>query len=166
MPYKWTRQNDPETSRPLRVQLDLWPYRSLPRRGFVWMIGITAGALALPLLAVMGTPVMWGLLPFALLAIWALWYGIERTYTSGRTHELLELTPGSLTVTRQDPGRPDRIWRTNPYWIRAILCKDGPVDDYLTLSDGQREIELGAFLSPQERIQLRQELMTEFAIMR
>lgn len=166
MPYQWTRVIDPASRQPIKARLDLWPYRSLPRQGFVWVIGITATALTLPLLAVVGTRAMWGLLPFALLAIWALWYGIEKTYASGRKHEYLELTRDRLSVTRSDPGQADRIWQTNPYWIRAKLRQDGPVEDYLTLTDGQREIELGAFLTPEERQALRHELTQELAAIR
>ena len=40
MPYEWLPPRDGET------RLHLWPYRSLPRRGFVWFIGGTA---ALPI---------------------------------------------------------------------------------------------------------------------
>ena len=60
-------------------------------------------------------------------------------------------------LTRHDPGRADRTWRGNPYWVRLKLDA-GPVEDYLTLTDGGREIELGAFLSPEERRALYTEL--------
>ena len=38
-----------------------------------------------------------------------------------------------------------------------------PVEDYLTLTDGQRVIELGAFLSPDERRALHAELTRALA---
>ncbi len=41
-----------------------------------------------------------------------------------------------------------------------ILPKGGPVPNYLTLKGSGHEIELGAFLSPQERITLRQDIET------
>ena len=63
-----------------------------------------------------------------------------------------------MSAPRHDPGRPDRRWQGNPYWVRLTLRRDGPVEDYLTLSDGRREIELGAFLSPEERRRLRADL--------
>ena len=162
MPYRWS--HPPDTPPPGQsIRLDLWPHRSLPRRGFVWVIGLTAGGLALPMLAVTGTTAMWGLLPFALAAIWALWFAIQKSYASGRTHEVFRLSRESLVVTRRDPGHPDRTWRTNPYWVRPMIRHDGPVEDYLTLTDGQREIELGAFLSPEERRSLQAELSRALA---
>lgn len=158
MPYTWHNDTAPEDSGAVSYRLEAWPYRSLSRQGFVWVIGLTAGSLALPLLAVVGSPVLWGLLPFAALAVWGLWHAIQHSYRSGTTREVLVLTPHSLELTRTDPGRKDRIWKTNPYWVRAGLRKSGPVEDYLVLTDGKREIELGVFLSPEERQSLRDDL--------
>ena len=165
MPYHWT-DTAPEVSGAASFRLEAWPYRSLPKRGFVWVIGLTAGALALPLLAVVGSAVMWGLLPFAVLAVWGLWRAIGLSYRSAATREVLVLTPQSLLLTRSDPGRADRIWQTNPYWVRAGLRATGPVEDYLVLTDGRREVELGAFLSPEERQSLRDDLDRRLARLR
>lgn len=163
MPYRWTSSPDTKTS---RAELHLWPYRSLPRTGFVWVIAITAGLLSLPLLSILGSGVLWGVLPFAALVVWGLWYAIQTTYRSGAIHETLVLTPDALTVTRRDPGKTDRVWSTNPYWVRSMLRRDGPVEEYLTLTDGQREIELGEFLTPEERVALHGELGKALARMR
>ena len=162
MPYQWF-DTAPDDSGAASFRLEVWPYRSLPRAGFVWVIGLTAGGLALPLLAVVGSSVMWGLLPFAALVVWALWHAIQRSYRSGTTHETLLLDRDRLHLTRHDPGRKDRIWEANPYWLRSSLRSDGPVESYLVLTDGQREVELGAFLSPEERIALRDDLTRRLA---
>lgn len=167
MPYRWLDDDTaPEQSGAVSYRLEAWPYRSLPIRGFVWIIALTAGALLLPLLAVLGSPVLWGILPFAGLAVWALWHAIQRSYRSGDTREVLVLTREALTLTRSDPGRKDRIWETNPYWVRASLSAAGPVEHYLILSDGRREIELGAFLAPEERQSLHHEVVRHLAAVR
>ncbi len=158
MPYEW---HDDGGARVLRA----WPYRSLPRKGFVWFIAITALLFALPLLAVLGSAILWALLPFILLTIGGVWWAIERSYRSGTTQERLELSPQLLRLTRSDPGRADRIWQANPYWIRAVL-RPGPVESYLVLTgdhESGREIELGAFLTPEEREALQAELNAEIA---
>lgn len=154
MPYAW-HDAAPEQSGAV-FHLEIWPHRSLPMRGFVWVIGLTAAGLTLPLLAVLGTAALWGLLPFAALAVWALWVAMRRSYRAPR--EDLWLGADRLRLRRCDPGRPDRIWETNPYWLRLRLHQNGPVEDYLTLTDGQREIELGAFLAPEERVALHDAL--------
>ncbi len=41
--------------------------------------------------------------------------------------------------------------------------KDGPVENYLTLSGSDRTVEIGAFLSPEERAALYGELQGAFA---
>lgn len=163
MPYAW-QDTAPEDSGAVSFRLELWPHRSLSRRGFVWVIGLTALGMGLPLLALVGTDALWELLPFALLPIWALWYAIQ--HSNIRPHEVMVLDRQHLTLTRSDPGRPDRVWRTNPYWVRVALRSNGPVEDYLILTDGQREVELGAFLSPPERITLRDDLERRLARLR
>lgn len=152
MPYSW--QDLP----PDRHRLMIWPNRSLPAVGFVWVIGLASAGLALPLLAVVGRDVLWGLLPFAAVAVTGLWIAIRMNNRSGQMHEVVDLSPDRITVTRRDPGRADRTWHGNPYWVRLKL-DGGPVEDYLTLTDGGREIELGAFLSPKERRVLHGELV-------
>ncbi|MFN3277884.1 DUF2244 domain-containing protein [Paracoccus hibiscisoli] len=146
-------------------KLTLWPHRSLPKRGFVWFIAATAAFLSLPMLAVLGTQVLWGLLPFMVLAVGGVWLAIQLSYRSGQTHEELVLGRARLEVRRHDPGRPERLWQTNSYWVRPSL-RDGPVEAYLTLTDGQREIELGAFLTPDERRSLCDELLRRLASVR
>ncbi|MFT4012795.1 MAG: DUF2244 domain-containing protein [Paracoccus sp. (in: a-proteobacteria)] len=162
MPYQW-HDAAPEDSGAV-FHLRLWPHRSLPLRGFAWVIGLTAGFLALPLISVLGTAVLWGVLPFAALAVWGLWAAIRRSYR--HPSEEMWLAPDRLELRRSDPGRADRIWRTNPYWVRASLHRNGPAEDYLVLTDGRRKVELGAFLSPKERVALKEELEARLARLR
>lgn len=164
MPYLWT-ETAPDTSGAFLQTLTLWPHRSLPRRGFAWFIAVTAAFLSLPVLAVLGTQVLWGLLPFMVLAVGGVWFAIQHSYRSGQMREELLLDRTRLQVRRKDPGRPERIWQTNSYWVRPSLRK-GPVEAYLTLSDGQREIELGAFLTPEERRSLCDDLDRRLARLR
>ena len=73
MPYHWVRRPEeaPEksgaSSREPVAELVLWPHRSLPRTGFAGFIAATAALLSLPLFAVLGTKILWGLLPFIVL---------------------------------------------------------------------------------------------------
>ena len=140
--------------------LDLKPHLSMGPRGFVRMITISAAFLALPLLAVLGSPVLWGLLPFAGLALWGLWYALSRNATERqRLHEGLHLTRDAITITRSNPRAPDQHWTANPYWVRLRLTDKGAkVDNYLTLEGGGRTVELGAFLSAAERARLHDDL--------
>lgn len=154
MPYQW---QEAEEGRPRR--LHLWPHRSLPPRGFVLFMAITAGMVALPLVAVLGSPVLWGLLPFLALAVAAIWFALMRSYRDRQILEDLTLLPDAMRLVRHGPRGRRQEWEGNPYWVRVELHpKGGPVPNYVTLSGGQREVEIGAFLSEEERIALAQDL--------
>jgi len=158
MPYEWLPPDGDET------RLHLWPYRSLPRKGFVWFIGLTSGLIALPLLVLVGSPLVWGLLPFLLLTIAGIWWALDRSYRDGEIVEDLTLTPDKITLTRFGPKGQRQDWQANPHWVRVILHpKSGPVPNYLTLQGGPREVELGAFLTPDERARLLPELKAALA---
>lgn len=138
---------------------------SLQPKGFVWAIGFAALMLAVPILSVLGRVALWGLLPFAAVAVALLWFALRRSWRFGETRETLHLTPDMVHLSRHDPGRADREWHANPYWLRLQLYPD-PVTDYLTLTDGRREVELGAFLTPSERRMLKSDIERIIAQMR
>jgi uncharacterized membrane protein len=162
MPYHWTETTTDQTS-----HLHLWPYRSLPRRGFVWFIGATASFLALPLVAVLGSPVLWVLLPFLLAALAAIWVALQKNDRDRRIVEELALTRETITLTRTGPRGIRHDWRANPHWVSVtIYPTTGPVPDYLTLRGEGREVELGTFLTPEERMALRDELQARLLSVR
>src|SRR5690554_2729433 len=120
MPYQWT-ETAPDVSGAVSHRLLLWPYRSLPRRGFVWFIGVTTVLLGLPMVALLGSSALWGLLPFEVLAVVGIWLALQHSYRSGETREELRLSASRLYLRRTDPGQPPREWETNTYWVRAML---------------------------------------------
>lgn len=153
-------------SDPPLLDLTLWPNRSLSRRGFAWVLGIVAFGLALPLLPLLGSRLVFGLLPFSLAVLAALYLAIRRSYADGRLTERIRIWPDLVTVVRSEPRGAARRWHANPHWVRLALRDDGPVEHYLTLTGAGREIELGAFLSPEERERLHAELARVFARVR
>lgn len=161
MPYEWL----PPTSTEFR--LHVWPYRSLPKRGFVWFIGLTAALIAVPVLPHIGSPVVWGLLPFILLTLAGAYWALQRSYRDGEIVEDLTLTRDLITLHRHNPRAADQVWQANPHWVRATLHPTGgPVPQYLTLSGNGREVELGAFLTPQERRELYDLLLKHLTALR
>ncbi|RFU12888.1 DUF2244 domain-containing protein [Rhodobacteraceae bacterium W635] len=145
---------DPDHGTP-RLRVLLSPHKALTPNGFVWFVGLTASLLLLPLLAVFGTPVLWGLLPFVLAALWALWWGLTRSWRDAERYEELLLWDDHLRLTHAVPRKAPLRWDTNPYWVRLRLIPEGgKVPDYVTLKAGGREVEIGAFLAPSERREL------------
>jgi uncharacterized membrane protein len=140
------------------LALTLWPHRSLTRRGFAGVLLLVAAGLALPLAPLGGTAVGWGLLPFLIAALVALYAAIRRSFADGRLTEELRLWPDLITVERREPRGAVRRWHANPAWVRLMLFEDARIEKYLTLTGNGREIELGAFLSPDERVALHRDL--------
>ena len=145
-------------SDPPLYQVTLWPHRSLTGRGFLVVMAFTGGMLALPLIPLAGTAVALGLLPFLVATFAALGYAIRRNARDGRLTEELRLWPDLVAVVRREPRGRVLRWQANPHWVRLTLHKDHRLENYLTLNGAGREIELGAFLSPEERADLAEEL--------
>jgi uncharacterized membrane protein len=161
MPYRWTAPA-PSPEAPL-AELRLWPHRSLPPQGFVAFFAITALLVALPLIAVLGSPVLWGVLPFFVVTLSAMWWGLRRSYADGEVLEELHLWPDRVTLSRQGPRAQHAEWEANPHWVQVMLhAKGGPVENYVTLKGAGREVEIGAFLTEDERKTLHVELVEAF----
>ena len=156
-PASFVSGEDFRTDAPI-LALTLWPHRSLSRKGMARVIGVAAIGLAIPVLPFLGSPVGWALLPFCALPVLALWLFIRRNNRDGRLTETIRLWQDEIRVDRRHPSGDVRCWQANPYWVKITLRDDGPVEQYLTLKGNGREIELGAFLSPEERIDLFHDL--------
>ncbi len=153
MPYEWSASDG--DARHLR----LWPYRSLSQTGFVWFIGITAALTALPLLMMVGHPVLWGLLPFVVAAVAAIWWALRANARNRAVVEELSLSRDRVTLVRHNPRGRQQRWQANPFWVRLnVYATGGPVPYYVTLNGNGREVEIGAFLSEDERVALGREL--------
>lgn len=140
------------------LALTLWPNRSLTPAGGSWLLGLLALGFTPTLLMLGGTQAGWGMLPFVAGALIALFLAIRRSERDAALREELRLWPDLITVVRREPQGQVRRWHANPFWVRLRLREDGAVEKYLTLQGNGREIELGAFLSPWERVALHAEL--------
>ena len=153
MPYEWITP-DPAPDAPV-AELHLWPYRSLLRQDFVVFIAGTVAIIFLPLIAVLGSPVLWGLLPFFIIAVSGVWYALHRSYKDGEILEELRIWPDRHI----HPRRGRKSWEGNPYWVHLKIDKRNErIVNYITLKGSEREVELGAFLSEDERAVLYDEV--------
>jgi len=156
MPYEWTPE--PPHQQP-DWQLSLWPYRSLLRKDFVLFIGATALLVSLPLITLLGQAVLWALLPFFGLMIAGVWYALHVSYRRGEVLEELTVDDTNAHLTRHNPKGDVQEWEANRYWVTVHLHpKGGPVENYITLRGGDREVEIGAFLDATERLALYDDL--------
>ncbi|MDU8911959.1 DUF2244 domain-containing protein [Aestuariicoccus sp. MJ-SS9] len=153
MPYTHSQ------SIPDATEMRLWPHQSLPPKGFAAFILATFALATIPLFGLLGTVLLWGLLPFLLLALAGMYYALRRNDRDRQIVEVLTVTPESTRLRRRNPRGPEQSWDCNTYWVKVALHeKGGPVPNYVTLSGSGREVEIGAFLSEHERKALYEDL--------
>ena len=139
--------------------IEVWPYNSLKPKGFVLFIGSTFVLISLPLFNVLGTTVFWGLLPFLLVAFMGVWFALRQSLNGRQILEQLTLSKEEIALIRQNPTGEHKRWVCSPYWAKLKIYEtEGPVANYITLTGNGREVELGAFLSEDERKTLYEEL--------
>lgn len=155
MPYDWTRSDPRRESQ----ELHLWPHQSLKAAGFVGFMAGTFALVSLPLLMALGSAVLWGILPFVLLTLGGMWVALSRNQRNAQIIEVLTLTGDRAHLVRRDPGGQVHEWDCNRYWATPELHPlGGPVPHYVTLRGCGRTVEIGAFLSEEERVALYDEL--------
>ncbi|MFD2738508.1 DUF2244 domain-containing protein [Sulfitobacter aestuarii] len=154
MPYHWITP-----PRAARQEMRLWPHQSLPPRGFAGFILATFILILIPVLALLGTVLLWGLLPFVLMAVGGIYYALRRNRHARQIEEILTLDADQARLSQRAPDGSLKTWQCNRYWVTVHKYEeDGPVPHYVTLRGEGREVEIGAFLSEEERIALFEDL--------
>lgn len=162
MPAEWLTPKDAPEQR-----LHLWPHRSLTNRGFVWFMAGTMALIAYPSLLFLGHAALWFLILPALAVFALVWWALRRSTRDGEILEELVLTPERARLTRIGPRGQRRDWQANTHWVRVTVYPSaGPVAKYVTLTGDGREVEIGAFLSEDEREALAPELRSRIAALR
>lgn len=155
MPYKWTTPPDSPAQ-----EMRLWPHQSLPARGFAAFVLTTFTLILIPTLPLLGTVLLWGLLPFVLMAVAGIYFALQSNHKSRLIEEVLTLDTDMARLTHTTPKGEIKEWQCNRYWAKVTKYeKDGPVPQYITLRGEGREVEIGAFLSEEERVALYDDLM-------
>lgn len=142
-----------------RVLFDaiLHPHRSLGRGGFRLLMG----AVILINLMVAGICLAagaWPVVPFCGLDVLVLWLAFRVNYRDARLYERVRLTERDLTVQRVAWKTPERHWTFQPYWLRVRVDDRPSRRHQVTLSSHGQSVEVGAFLSPEERAEFARAL--------
>ena len=115
--------------------------------------------ISLPVLGLLGSPILWGILPFTLATVWAIFHALQRNHRARQINEELVLDETLARLTRTNPKGDVQEWDCDRYWTQVTKYDDeGPVPHYVTLRGKGREVEIGAFLSEEERIALYDDL--------
>ena len=135
---------------PVFLDAVLHPHRSLPPRGFAWLMAglgtIGCGGGVLCVLA--GA---WPVTGFFGLDILLLYIAFRASYRSARQSEAVRLTGRSLVVERQSQHGERRRWQFEPFWTRIVFIEEDEHRNTLRIASHGRTLTLGSFLGPAER---------------
>ena len=145
------------------LNLTLWPNRSLNKKHFYVLMVVTFGAMMITIIPFVGTQTFFVMLPFSAITLMLLFLSIVLNYQSGKLYENIKIWPDLIEVKRYEINGTSKEWTANPYWTKVNLYKKGQkIQNYLTLTGNGREVEVGAFLAPNERIEIKQKIDTVF----
>ena len=137
---------------PERVFFDatLTPYRSLPPRGFGWLI---AGLSGIGFCTGIGFVAAgaWPVTPFFGLDVALLYLAFRLNYRRARASETLRLTDTALDIERVSAGGARERWRFPPFWVRVSVEDDTGGRGRVLLASHGKTLALGAFLNAEER---------------
>ena len=135
----------------------LRPHRSLTPFGFRVLMGVTA-LLSLAVGSFFFAIGAWPIPGFLGLDILLLYGAFRASYRAARAYETVRLTDAELDVEKVDAKGRGRNWRFEPYWVRVHMDEPPRLDSELTLTSHGRQVVLGGFLTPQERLEVAQAL--------
>ena len=154
-----------EKRNPKTWRATLTPHRSLTRAGFIAIMSLLAGA-NLTAGTVFFLAGAWPVAGFLGLDVLAIWWAFRRNFADARRTERIEITEHELLIERHAHGKEREVTRFVRRWVRVELEDDieRQLVGNLFVKCRGRMVEIGQFLSPQERRHLAHELRTALAI--
>lgn len=130
---------------------ELTPHRSLSPRGMRIVIALVAGLAALPGIIFFSLGA-WPVVGFMGLDVLAIAWALSVSMRKGRARQRVTLWAERLTVVSTDPKGVDATRNFHPRTVRLLVHRDfNERTTALRLRSAQGEVELGAFLSLDER---------------
>ena len=154
-----------EESNQIRFDAVLQPHASLTPRGFfllmaaVGLISFCAGVSFVMAGA-------WPVFVFFGIDIALVYYAFKLNYRDARRYETVQLTETTLTVERVAPSGKRERWRFQPYWLQVEIEDFPASDSALTLRSHGRVVEIGSFLTADEKVDLANALRNELKKLR
>lgn len=129
----------------------LYPSRSLPPVGFAVLMTLVVlvSALVGAGFVMVGA---WPVTGFLGLDVLLLYLAFRWNYRESRRVELIRLDQEGLTVRKVEPDGRAREWRFEPYWVRVAFERPGDGRSRLYLTSHGQWLQIGGFLSAEERV--------------
>jgi len=158
------REHTTET-KAVRFAAVLHPHASLSPRGFAIMM-VALATVSFVLGGISMAMGFWPVFGFYGLDMLGLYLAFRVSYRRARRYETVELTAEALTVERVDPrGRRERF-ALQPYWLRVEIDDPPLPGSRLMVASHGRALEIGAFLTPGEKLDFARALKRELAKLR
>lgn len=149
--------------------VELWPNRSLSRQGLRAFLLILGGCFGVFFLMTATAPgsetsptglvtVLMVIIPFIVLVFGCVVWAFAANNREGRYVERLHFDGQNLVVEANHPKRPPLRWEFQPYWTRVMTRTTRHVENQLILKQRDRAVAIGAFLTPEERSDLAEEI--------
>jgi uncharacterized membrane protein len=130
----------------------LTPHRSLSRQGFIAVMAVVAGVnfIAGTAFTLLGA---WPVAGFAGLDVLLVWWAFRRNFADGRLAERIEITAHELILQRLagPKSAPEERFLRRSLRVELDEDKERELVGGLFLRSGQRRVEIGRFLSPEEK---------------
>lgn len=132
---------------------EIWPHRSLDRRGRTLLVTVVAIGV---LLSAIRSPAP-ALLPIALaglMTVGAMSLALWSNTRSARRGEIVEVGPDVVRIVRMGVHGPEASVHFSTGWVRVAVSHDRQMAHRLTFSEKGRVCSVGECLSPAERQEL------------
>ena len=146
----------------VRFDAILQPNTSLPPKAFfLLMAALGFVSFCAGIMFVMAGA--WPVFGFFGLDVLIVYVAFKLNYRQAKRFETLRLTDDALLVERISPTGRRRKYRFQPYWLKVELSEDLHRARTLTLTSHGKSLEIGAFLSPDEKFDLARALRAELS---
>lgn len=131
----------------------LYPHRSLSPAGFLTLMAILA-ALSFTAGVFFLSRGAWPVFGFFGLDVLLVYLAFRHNYRAARVRERITLSDGALVIRRVEASGTPREFRFEAYWVR-VEVEDVPGQaNRLVITSHGRRVMVGAFLTPEERLEL------------
>ena len=138
--------------RTVRFDAFLHPHRSLSRTGFFVLMGVLI-AISLIIGGIFLAAGAWPVFGLYGLDVLIIYLAFRKNYKNAQIYEKVRLSDDLLLVEKSDREGQKQQWTFQPYWLRVTVDDPDAHDNKVRLTSHGKSVTIGAFLSPEERLE-------------
>ena len=150
---------------PLLFDAVLYPHRSLSRTGF-WLVMGLVSAVSFGAGLAFYRAGAWPVVGFFGLDVALIYTAFRVNYRAARLTEIIKLDERELRIQRITPRGKVFSWTFQSFWVQVRMDNPPRQDSNLVISSHGRHLAVGAYLAPQEKLDVAQALNAALAKLR